>query len=403
MSSPRPRRHRRGYALPAAALALTIVAGLLAEWARQADRQRLRQGAEATAQRIDALAWHLDHWLHSDPSYTVVAATAPRRLTDAEAGMVVGTAAFAAPWLGSLSPVTTLATPPASASWHVRFAVGWPSGSDPAAAGTGPPYGVLLATALTDRAREQAPHVREALRRRGGGVPTGVAGGAQVAATGATGVEIARATGLTVGGNDIALMSWRHGRILRGLALRRQRAGHGSPGMVARLELAAGLEAGRVLVDGDAAFGSVAAAGARLEANRLAADGLEGGELEIEAGTTVAGDLTAAGLAVERLEVPEGTVSVSDGSTSSVRIITVQGNASTGTASVQAARVRGSLRTDSMSVGLVTAVDLETPVLDLSGSGGTRVTDRFWAHHLKLGGQLDVNDPGWCRGCLNDQ
>ena len=339
------------------------------------------------------------------PSFTVATATAPRRLTDAETGEVVGTAAFAAPWLGSSSSVTTLATPPASASWHVRFAVGWPSGSDPAAAGTGPPYGVLLATALTDRARQQAPHVREVLRRRGGGVPTGVAGGAQAAATGAAAVEIATATGLTVGGNDIALMSWRHGRIRRGLVLRRPRAGHDPPGMVARLELADGLEAGGVLVDGNAVFRSVVAAGAGFEAGRLAVARLTGGELEVEAATTVDGDLTADAVSVERLEVPEGAVSVSDGSTSSFRIITVQGNGSAGSASVQAARVRGSLEADSMSAGLVAAVDLETPILDMSGGGagsGTRVTDRFWAHHLRLGGQLDVSDPGWCRGCLNE-
>ncbi len=399
MARPR-RKHHRGFAMPVAPLALAVLAAFLAEQTRFAERAHQRHEAEGVAQRIDSLAWHLDHWIHGQPALTRAVPTAPRRLTSAETALVVGSAAFASPWLRRSDAVTVDATPPASANWQVRFAVGWPSGQNPAAAGTGAPYGVVLATALNGTAEKQTLRVREALRRRGSGVPEGQVGSV---ATGAAAVDIAQAAGLTVDSDDVIAFSWRHGRIRKEIALRRPRAGLAPPGMTTELELAGRARIDHLAVTGDVTLGSVVSPGASLEATRLATTELRSTALEVESDTTVAGTLTAATLDSERFESP--TVAVNNALSATFRLAAIQGNATGTAASVQAARVRQLLDVTRADVGLATGTDLETPILDLSAGGAgsqTRVTDRFYARHLRLTGSLVVSSPGSCHGCLND-
>lgn len=402
MAGRRTGKCRRGFALPAAPLALAVLVAFVADQMRVAERAHLRHEAEGTAQRIDTLAWHLDHWVHDNPAMTAGLPTAPRRLTAAETSQVTDGADFAAPWLRRSDAVSVGAAPPPSAHWHVRFAVGWPSGSDPSAAGIGPPYGVVVASPLNAFSQRQSRFVAEALRRRGGGVPTGDAG-STLPATGAAAVEIAQAAGMVVGSGDVAVLSWRHGAIQERIALRRARAGFDPPGMAAELELAGLASIDHLVVAGDAEFGSIAGPAATAEADRVSAAVLDATALEVESGATVAGAFAAASLTGERFESPAAAVRSATSAT--FRLAVVQGDASASAASVQSARVTGVLNVAELHAGLVTGIDLETPVLDLSGGGPgaqTRVTDRFYARHLRLTGNLDVSSPGYCRGCLND-
>ncbi len=399
-----PARDRRGAALFGGIMLLAVLAAGFAGLARVAQQAELRHQAEAAAQRIDSLAWHLDTWLHSNPGFTIAAtgpARPPRGLSAVETGQVVSPP-FAAPWLGQSDAVTTADPPPPSSDWQVRFAVGWPSGGTPSVAGIGPPYGVLVATALTGRARSQVARIREALRRRGAAVPTGAAG---LPAAGVAAIGIATAAGLPVdpAGNDVVLLSWRHGRILDGIALRRPRAGHPPPGMNADLQLSRGLVAGRLEVAGDAEFRSVTAPAADLAAGSVVSVDLRSADLEVESGILVGGNVTAASIASERFDSP--ATAVSSTGASAFRLARVQRDAGAGRASVQAAAVSGTLDVRSLDAGMITGLDLETPGLDLSAGGSsaeTRVAQRFYARWLRLTGRIDVSPPGRCHGCIND-
>ena len=402
MTAGRTDRRRRGASLFAGLLLLTAISVALAGVIELSERAQRRHGAEAVAQRIDSLAWHLDHWLHDVPAFTVAAPTAPRALTAAETARAVS-APFAAPWLLTSDAVSVAATAPASADWHVRFAVGWPSGSNPSAAGTGPPYGVVVALALTDRARRQSHLVKAALRRLGSGVPSAEPGATPPAA-GAAAVEIADAAGFTVDGDDVALLSWRHGRISPGIALRRPRAGFPPPGMATEFVIAGTLDADRLLVAGDARLEELDGPRADLEAGSAAVGEVRvTAGLEVEADITVGGDLTVGSLDAERFESPTSRVESTGAST--FRLAEVGGDGSAASASVQAARVVQLLDADTLDAGRISGLDLETPFLDLSGGGTgarTRVIDRFYSRQLRLTGGLDVSAPGGCRGCLSN-
>ncbi len=205
-------------------------------------------------------------------------------------------------------------------------------------------------------------------------------------------------------GNDIALLSWRHGRISPGMALRRPRAGFPPPGMATELVVAGSLRADRLLVSGDAELTELDGPGAELEIGSAAVGELRvTAGLEVESGITVGGAVTAGSLDAERFESP--TSPVESTGAAAFRLALVGGDGSAASASVQAARVVQLLDADTLDAGRITGLDLETPFLNLTAGGAgarTRVLERFYARQLRLSGRLDVSAPGRCRGCLND-
>ena len=383
--------------MPAAPLLLAAMVAFLAWQARYEEVRHRQHEAEGVAQRLDELAWHLDHWIHDNPALTVTSPTSPRRLSAAETQAVADAAGFAAPWLLRSDVVSVEATAPAGARWHARFVVGWPSGQNPAAAGIGPPYGVVVATAR-GIGETQTIRVREALRRRGGGIASDV----EQVASGAAAIDIATAAGISVDEDDVVAFSWRHAGILPDIALRRPRAGRETPGMGSDFQLAANATINRIEVIGDMGFASTAAAAAELETGQLTADSLTATIIELESDGAVAGNMAAGTARVQRFESP--TQPVTNTGSASFRLAAVQGAATGTLASVQGGRVRQTLNTGRVDTGRATGLDFETPVLDLSAAttGTTRVIDRFYARALKLGANLDVSPPGICRGCLND-
>ena len=282
-------------------LALAVLALVAAEWTRWGDRRAVRANAEALAAQLSHHAWSFDHWLHAEPqaaAFRPDAGTpqAARLLSAAELASLLDPRNHAAPWVADGLRLSGAAgATPAGADWHLRFAVGWPVSSTAGGAGWGAPYGVMVATAASNRAEDESVLVRNALIRRGRTVLAG-------AAAGTPPEDIARAialaAGLAVGDDDIAVPAWSYSRIEDGLVLRMSRAGQPAPGMETALEFAPGgsilrAPAGTSSITADtAALSSLG--GAALD---IAAGDLAGGTARIGGDLLTAGDMAVAGTA----------------------------------------------------------------------------------------------------------
>lgn len=396
-----PRRRRRGALLAAAVLAAAVLALMMSGWAERERRAAERAGAEGAARRLAELAWHLDSWLHDQPGLTLAAPSAPRELTAAERNLMLAAGGFAAPWINPDNRIFTGGTPPPSADWHVRFAVGWPSGSDPAAAGTGPPHGALMAEALTDEALGAVWAVRAALARLGGGA-AGAAAATGTAEEGDIAQALARAAGFAAGAGDIALAAWAHSTVPPNAVLRRPRAGREAPGMDAELLFgpAGGMAAGRFLTGpGGVSLASAGGSGGTdpdfsalsLQTAALDARGTVSvaGEGSADHDITAAGDIEAGSLSADGTLVTTGRARFRTG--------TVAGRAEADRLTAQSARARVSAAV----AGTADADEVSAERVDASSLSVTGTAEVYEIMFAPGGAGLNsgLTVRGTCVGC----
>ncbi len=404
-----PSRRRRGLSLAGMTLAASLTALAAAEWARLELREQRRTDAEAAAAEIAVHAETLDHWLHAGDQAAVMrpgpsAPERPRMLTAAETDAVTAPAGpAAAPWSGTGGNVSTqLPAPPVGARWHVRFAVGWPSADDPAAAGSGPPHGVVIAEPLTARAAEDALRIRAALRRRGGSSADPDPASAAPAA-GDTAVAIAAAAGLTVNAGDLVVPAWVFSRIPRHLALRHARAGHPPPGMDTDLSFAAGagLTAGRIEA-GTAVIGEVVSLpgqpAPRVSGGTLTVTRLKANRLAVRGQTSVGGDIVLDGRLTAGEFSASGGIDLSG--TGTLRHAAVAGDVSATEVKAEAVSAEGDVAlSGALTVsGLLAAHAVDAAVIDVARE--LRILGLLYAPSVDLTGSgLEFIGGGLCRGC----